>query len=730
MKKQIFYVIFLFWLFIFGFNPSQSNASSTLYDDFQKPYIDPNKWSNFELVNEIQDGKLYSETVAYGIRSKNELNFKNPNPINYIEADVTVKKFEGNLGGGGISNYAFPNVALTGFFYNDGSASGPNSLKGEVQGSIMIGPYDGKLWVYWCVYKSKNDEGTEWTSSTNRFPNPASLNATYKLSIQFEPSSKTFTFKVGSDIRTWISTDTINPPNIPWKTIRTDANFVGTGTGLYGKIAATFDNVIAKDELGNVVVSDDFSSSTIDPSKWRYSVRKISDGKLLSKVNTNSDTRNSLSFKNPEQIKELQAKVTLLEFNNPDEAFTRARLGGQFYNDTGNPNSGWEGDVWAEVVIGGIETDPSAGWVVVRYNDAKGTNTTTLGHGTFPITINLGETYDLFLGWDGSTFTFKCNDNIATYTPVTNKFSPNYKWKQLDTRVSHLSQQPFETYVSATFDDVRINGPVLSPAEGTIGTEISITSSEFGFGFGTKKGKVLIGNTPLTVIDWTDGLIHCRLTKVLDIGTYDVTILPNGEGAFPIVEKDAFTIRPAEIYSIEEGYGSAYDQVTIQGKFFGTKKGKVYLEYGEAENLIRKNCKVLSWKMDPPTGDSTIIFVIPKMLPEVCDVVVDPYSSIPEIGEEDGFMVKAPEIEAITPGSGSPGESITISGNYFGSKKGKVFLGYTDAKTSKYIKKSCSISSWSGEEIVFIVPKLPPGSYDVTITNSVWSDTYAGFTIK
>ena len=38
--------------------------------------------------------------------------------------------------------------------------------------------------------------------------------------------------------------------------------------------------------------------------------------------------------------------------------------------------------------------------------------------------------------------------------------------------------------------------------------------------------------------------------------------------------------------------GSAYDQVTIKGKFFGTKKGKVYLEYGEGANRVIEGCKV------------------------------------------------------------------------------------------------------------------------------------------
>jgi hypothetical protein len=188
-------------------------------------------------------------------------------------------------------------------------------------------------------------------------------------------------------------------------------------------------------------------------------------------------------------------------------------------------------------------------------------------------------------------------------------------------------------------------------------------------------------------------------------------------------------VRSPEIYSVHQTEGSAYDQVTIKGKFFGTKKGAVYLEYGEGENLIRKSCKVSSWTMDPTTGDSEIVFVVPTMLPEVCDVVVDPYGVIPEVEGEDRFEVMAPKIGPIEPVSASVGSQVSISGNFFGSKKPKVYLGYMS--NGKPTKKSCSIISWGDDEIIFIVPNLPVGSYDVIVTNSVGSDTVVGgFQIK
>ena len=52
--------------------------------------------------------------------------------------------------------------------------------------------------------------------------------------------------------------------------------------------------------------------------------------------------------------------------------------------------------------------------------------------------------------------------------------------------------------------------------------------------------------------------------------------------------------------------GSFGKEVIIQGKFFGTKKGKVSLD--------KKSCKIVSWEMNPTTGENTIHFIVPKGL--------------------------------------------------------------------------------------------------------------------
>ncbi len=86
--------------------------------------------------------------------------------------------------------------------------------------------------------------------------------------------------------------------------------------------------------------------------------------------------------------------------------------------------------------------------------------------------------------------------------------------------------------------------------------------------------------------------------------------------------------------------------------------------------------------------------------------------------------MKAPEIVSVGPDVGSTGDWITLGGHFFGTKTAKVYLSFLS--NGKPRKKSCSIATWSNEEIVCKVPELPAGTYDVMITNSVGSDTLDG----
>ena len=164
--------------------------------------------------------------------------------------------------------------------------------------------------------------------------------------------------------------------------------------------------------------------------------------------------------------------------------------------------------------------------------------------------------------------------------------------------------------VTATF---ALPSEVL-PAEGTIGTQITITGS----GFGDKKGKVLIGGVAakITKDGWADDRIIAILTKVPPPGgPYDVTINLKSKPPASITHEDAFTVRSPRIssYSLSNTHPGA--EVTVDGFFFGGKKGKVYL-VSETGSNKPKRCKVTYWYMDPTDGlISQIKFMIPKVDP-------------------------------------------------------------------------------------------------------------------
>jgi hypothetical protein len=256
------------------------------------------------------------------------------------------------------------------------------------------------------------------------------------------------------------------------------------------------------------------------------------------------------------------------------------------------------------------------------------------------------------------------------------------------------------------------------PSEGSIGTEIRI----IGSGFGTKGTVSLVSPSGLVkpvkpkILEWTDTLIRCSLTVAMAPNTYDVTVQPSvPKGVLPITETGAFTFRPPQILWLSQYHGTMNDQVTILGKFFGNKKGKVNLQYETNEGLMIKSCKVSTWTMDTATGESSIVIVVPKASPGDYEVLVDPYGTIPPTEDGALFAVEAPRIYEGSPESGGVGEIITITGWFFGKTKGKVYLG----------TKSCTVKTWVVDpitgygEIEFVVPNLPAALYELRVKNSV-----------
>jgi hypothetical protein len=144
---------------------------------------------------------------------------------------------------------------------------------------------------------------------------------------------------------------------------------------------------------------------------------------------------------------------------------------------------------------------------------------------------------------------------------------------------------------------------IVAEEEGTIGTNVVIT----GVGFGGTKGKVLIGGAALKVTGWQDGSIQATVSKAASPGPNKVTIARKVPKGAPLLEEEgAFIFKVPEVHFVLPDHGKAGETVKVRGKFFGVKKGKVYLD--------AKAGKVVTWAMDPATGESSVEFLVPSKL--------------------------------------------------------------------------------------------------------------------
>jgi len=157
-----------------------------------------------------------------------------------------------------------------------------------------------------------------------------------------------------------------------------------------------------------------------------------------------------------------------------------------------------------------------------------------------------------------------------------------------------------DTTVTATF-------ALEATLQGTIGTQFSINGS----GFGAKKGKVRIGGATTKITYWDDSRIDCTAKKVpLPPESYPLVVFPK-KPLTSITAGDFLVMNP-DLDPLSHDHGSPEAEITVTGKFFGTKKGKVYLEDPATET--KKACKVTEWSMyDPVSGDSRIRFIVPTL---------------------------------------------------------------------------------------------------------------------
>ena len=208
----------------------------------------------------------------------------------------------------------------------------------------------------------------------------------------------------------------------------------------------------------------------------------------------------------------------------------------------------------------------------------------------------------------------------------------------------------------------------VTPTSGSAGAQVTVTGSNFGPTAGS--GGVWIGSTFGVVLSWTDTQIVASVASNSTTGTVQVRQSAAWSNSVP------FTVPVAAITSVSPTNGVPGTVVTITGSRFGSTQGSGQVWLGTANGIVQ------SW------SDTQVVAVIAGgSVSGKAQVLQGGVWSNPV-----AFAVSTPRISGISPSSGSPGTSVTISGTGFGASQGTgtVLLGSTAGQ----------VTTWSDTQIV------------------------------
>jgi hypothetical protein len=501
----------------------------TPYDSFSGSVLDTTKWKELEITREIVSGQLVSKLAVKKESANNHMNMVSSlaSQIYDLETDVTLDSASGEFDTSAVTNGplkgAFPRANVWGIFYNDGSGTTQNTM-GEVISEVAIGYYNGKLQAVWQVVKMLDNMSTQFSiEAIGFFDITIATGQSYKLRVQYNPTTGLTTFSVNGESHTYQPTDHYSSFY--------NARGLGTnvsiplGAEYYGTVTARFDNTIGKDQSGTVVVSDDFSEANIDPAIWNgYNSaevkREISSGQFHLRVrapfvgSTSYNIPLRLEIANPQSMSAIQSKITVVSADSVTNA--SAAIGGAFFND-GSSTGSYVGDIQAVLWIGGTSTSKTANWVIARRNNTTNLDSTvTLKSGAFAKSVSVGTPYLLYVGWDGTSFTFRISDadgsnpEPVTISPgVTVAKVANYPVVSLGSRAVSTTSSAAD--LDALFDDVQIEYISSATITGTV-KDISTGLAVSGATVSIKKN----GTTAVTATTDSSGHYTAAVTTYGD----------------------------------------------------------------------------------------------------------------------------------------------------------------------------------------------------------------------
>ncbi|TLM69567.1 MAG: hypothetical protein FDZ70_09620, partial [Actinobacteria bacterium] len=245
-------------------------------------------------------------------------------------------------------------------------------------------------------------------------------------------------------------------------------------------------------------------------------------------------------------------------------------------------------------------------------------------------------------------------------------------------------------HASNAFAFAAYSSPVIgsvSPASARAGTAVTISGTDFGAAQGAST--VTFNGVPATVVSWSDTAIDVTVPCE---GPVVVTVGGHASNAF------AFAVLPAPaITAVDPDPAEVGTDVTISGTDFGAAQGASTVTFNGVP------ATVVSW------SDTAIVVTVP------CDgpVVVTCDGAASNAVAFDSFI--RPHVTSLSKDYAIIGETITITGERFGSVPGKVTIA----------GRLYDAASWSDTQVTFVVPGFAQGYVGVlvdgVVSNGVWS---------
>jgi parallel beta-helix repeat protein len=278
-------------------------------------------------------------------------------------------------------------------------------------------------------------------------------------------------------------------------------------------------------------------------------------------------------------------------------------------------------------------------------------------------------------------------------------------------------------------------GPLVvatDPADSATGVDVdtAITvsfSKSMNPGTITASNFLLNGDTVTGTVSFNDGVTAATLrpasklalNKVYSVRFKSANVTDASGRLLPRDAQWTFTTQafeppsddPGSSFRCSPNNGTVGTESRVTGTSMGSTPGKILV--GGVK------CQVLNW-----SGTSAGFLLKKPISPGIYDLTVMPKEpkGSPPVVLSNAYTVKGPEISSLSRSGGSPGDTITISGLYFGTKPGKVYLvDYAGRRTK------CKLAGWSMDPAtnqstgVFIVSSKLPGGSAVLVENKIGS---------